>query len=825
MSASNGGVPSSKPIQQTNQAFERTNAAGQLRPPVHDPLEYPARPPRRRQQRQTLQPDIPHVNPPGHRPARPPPAPNPQQNLAVRPKHARPEPNAPGPGEQSWHGRTRRPQHPPVVNPGPSSYPYSAPRQWMYSPAPHHGRPPPTQHRQLYDPQQDLSSSNQPPWMNRHAPDSYTASQAAAQAQSAYLDAIAGLEVPKAMISAAEEHQKETMRQDLEDVCQRVVTEYEIEKDALFDGSTVSLKCYGSLRTGFATHSSDMDLVLTSPNSNPHLSSTESDIPRLLEKALLELGFGARLLTRTRMPLIKFCEKPAPELAARLQEERIKWENQKAVPSKEPAKETVDEARKVSNVPEPTDQKAPPIDRAGALKDDTPEGEVPLVADELKDIDETFSLPMLQLPERVNEPQSSQNPGCGTREVGSMALIDKESSQANDKTEEPEAAISAPGRPRPNKDSADVYKKKPVAPSIVKERREAVLANNELVRLYKLAMKEGWFEPGERTTILAFCRAVEDGSPDDQVAERRAQLLSLPDVLNRYRPPPDHFLDYPKDGVGVQCDIIFSNPLAVHNSAMLRCYNLSDPRVKPMVLFVKAWAKRRKINSPYHGTLSSYGYVLMVLHYLINVAKPAICLNLQHIEMAMRDTSAENTQIIEGYNVRFWRDEAMIRQWAMQGHITPDRQSTVGSLLRGFFQYFAAPSGGFSWAMEVLSLRTPGGILTKQQKQWIAAKTEVLDPVRAGEKGQEVRQRYLFAIEDPFETNHNIARTVVHNGIVAIRDEFRRANRLIQQAANSNVTEDFFAEAAAKDDLNYRYFGPRPRPNVPKAPVQATKAA
>ena len=49
-----------------------------------------------------------------------------------------------------------------------------------------------------------------------------------------------------------------------------------------------------------------------------------------------------------------------------------------------------------------------------------------------------------------------------------------------------------------------------------------------------------------------------------------------------------------------------------------------------MGIFVKVWAKARKINTPYHGTLSSYGYVLMVLHYLMNVAKPPVIPNLQH---------------------------------------------------------------------------------------------------------------------------------------------------------------------------------------------------
>ena len=372
---------------------------------------------------------------------------------------------------------------------------------------------------------------------------------------------------------------------------------------------------------------------------------------------------------------------------------------------------------------------------------------------------------------------------------------------------------------------AEISKPQVPTESLKRERREDVLPDLELVRLYNLAMKEGWFEPSERLIIHAFIKAVEDPSDGEFGSNRntcRSKLVTLPDVLNRYRPPPEHHLDFPKTGVGVQCDINFSNALALHNSAMLRCYCLSDYRVKPMVLFVKSWASRRNINSPYHGTLSSYGYVLMVLHYLVNVTKPPICLNLQTTDMALRDNCTENLRPVEGRNVRFWRNEIEIQRWAHNGFITIDHQSSVGSLLRGFFQYFAVNGGGFSWGMDVLSLRTPGGILTKKQKDWIAAKTVVVEPSKEGQRAQEIRHRYLFAIEDPFEIDHNIARTVVHNGIVAIRDEFRRAHRIIQMAGNGNFGEDLIQEAESKTDLNYRHFGPRPK--APETNVPAGRA-
>lgn len=39
---------------------------------------------------------------------------------------------------------------------------------------------------------------------------------------------------------------------------------------------------------------------------------------------------------------------------------------------------------------------------------------------------------------------------------------------------------------------------------------------------------------------------------------------------------------------------------------------------------VKIWTKKRQINNPYRGTLSSYGYVLLVIHFLTNVKFPSV---------------------------------------------------------------------------------------------------------------------------------------------------------------------------------------------------------
>jgi terminal uridylyltransferase len=123
--------------------------------------------------------------------------------------------------------------------------------------------------------------------------------------------------------------------------------------------------------------------------------------------------------------------------------------------------------------------------------------------------------------------------------------------------------------------------------------------------------------------------------------------------------------------LGIACDIGFENRLALENTRLLMCYAMIDPtRVRTMVLFRKSIHRRlilkhsvlkclrvsqlkcgvnagqsefvhgpetlphlvnRKINSPYQGTLSSYGYVLLVIYFLVHVKNPAVLPNLQQM--------------------------------------------------------------------------------------------------------------------------------------------------------------------------------------------------
>ncbi|KAF2633662.1 PAP/OAS1 substrate-binding domain-containing protein [Macroventuria anomochaeta] len=506
-----------------------------------------------------------------------------------------------------------------------------------------------------------------------------------------FMEEIVERELPKVEMTEFEISKHETFRKGLEAIMQQAFDENGGED--LDYIRNISLVAFGSLGSGFGLPGSDMDLAVVPQWSDP-ARADETDIgpriPRLLEKAVLDAKMGGRLLTRTRVPILKVCENPTDALYTALMDERKKWDG-------------LSEEEQYPRTPPPVDPTVPPP-----------------TFDEIET-------------EKALKAAAGQRETAKPRRRSSVAAGDGVT--ATEATTE--AATEAPT------DAAA-----PVS-----------------------TIPEGTLPAASKTDSTEPPTTV---STNKEHQNRPEKQWHREKVLGP--------LDFPKTGVGIQCDINFANPLGIHNTHMLRCYSLTDPRVRPMVLFVKSWAKRRKINSSYSGTLSSYGWVLMVLHYLVNVASPPVCPNLQHYLPQATDINSlvdrfKDARKISGYDVRFWRNEEEIIRAAQEGRLTQNRQP-LASLLCGFFRYFASQGGhygrqtNFYWTSEVLSLRTPGGILSKQDKGWVSATTIV-----TAEK--KVTNRYLFAIEDPFEIDHNVARTVTHRGIVTIRDEFRRAGRIL----------------------------------------------
>ena len=414
-------------------------------------------------------------------------------------------------------------------------------------------------------------------------------------------------ELPALQMKQSEIEEKGAFSLRLTQICENTIK----KSNGLL--SPVDLVCFGSLSSGLANADSDMDIAIV-PRIAPSVSQitlTKHGLPRVLEDALLSEGVGARLLTKTRVPILKLCESPTPELLAALKKARREWE---------------DLSEEDANI-------------ASTLNS----GQSVTVAKAIGSTKSIFSNDDFPSLSRASESMKSR----------SKTEEQKESCKNKDVSTAEKALVTTEGKQNKRKGS----------------------------------LRE------ERTR--------------NRLRPREKRLNSL---------------DFPRSGVGTQCDINFSNPLALQNSVLLRCYSLCDSRVKPMVQYIKGWAKRRKINSSYSGTLSSYGYVLMVLHFLINISNPPVLPNLQLTEMGVNESI-----IVERYKISFWRDERQIHTMAAQGRLTNNCEP-LEFLLRNFFQYYAATGPevikyGFSWFHDVISLRTRGGLMPKKQKGWVGAKT------------------------------------------------------------------------------------------------------
>lgn len=817
-----------------------------------------------------------------------------------------------------------------------------------------------------------------------------------------------------AEIDFSQIEEKERFRLLIENACRVAIDRHEREDNGRsdFPAMSVQLQCFGSLAAGFATKSSDMDLGLLSPLSHPQPDAPGSQIPRIVEKVFLEMGLGARLLSKTRVPIIKVCQRPPEKLYADLLEERAKWERgeDEENDNDHDHDHDLDEDEPASGPPEsPIDEnlsnaKASAVNTHGqgldqyqALLNGLKQGSKSLgnyhgaakkllrrlggrdisnstastfTAEDYRILDDVCAAFVRGLADdnlraRLQSYASlsfdSAHPLALNRSLfGVMAQIEGEkiimayeSRSIHENIALSESTLekrvtqwkhlqNSPAHKEPlayNREiqvASDAIKKFPSVGVLMLEQGQYELASSYHSRAIRLLVDLGGHDgPASQSSILPvvlehYTRGIYDFDIRAQVSDflRSASHPSLRAVAKRHKTlqlakeldkalekdmyaadnvddirryiellrgpmeltmsegrhvdgtlimssdtwdlvakirelqdparmspnqPRDRYkdkLEFPKADIGVQCDINFSAQLALQNTHLLRCYSLTDPRVRPLVLFVKHWAKIRGINTPYRGTLSSYGYVLMVLHYLTNVAQPYVCPNLQLMAPALppdlTPQQLESTVQCKGKDVRFWRDEEQIKA-AVQRRELSNNVDSIGYLLRGFFEYYAQSNmmstyqtRGFDWGRDVLSIRSPNGLLSKQEKGWTGAKTvlevrgsdkpsatepavpqanPVPTPVQSNGPAnipsqpapsadasavakkpevKEVRHRYLFAIEDPFELDHNVARTVTHQGIVAIRDEFRRAWRIIRNAGRPGPQESLLQDVSTE---------------------------
>ncbi|KAK4026185.1 hypothetical protein OUZ56_015202 [Daphnia magna] len=199
---------------------------------------------------------------------------------------------------------------------------------------------------------------------------------------------------------------------------------------------------------------------------------------------------------------------------------------------------------------------------------------------------------------------------------------------------------------------------------------------------------------------------------------------------------------------GLESDISLYNQLGRRNSQLLATYCAIDSRVRILGYMTKLLAKQCEIGDASRGSLSSYAYTLMVIHYLQQVTPPVIPV-LQEIKFEGPD---REKYIVEGWDTWFFENaEDLGRVWPHHG----TNREPPSTLWLGFLLYYAKL---FDYRLQVVSIRQLKPLF-RLEKMWTDR------PI---------------AIEDPFDLSHNLGSGVSLRMGAYIRRVFVTARRFFQ---------------------------------------------
>lgn len=288
-----------------------------------------------------------------------------------------------------------------------------------------------------------------------------------------------------------------------------------------------------------------------------------------------------------------------------------------------------------------------------------------------------------------------------------------------------------------------------------------------------------------------------------------ARLTARIPVIKYHCPDP---LSSEDDESLIECDLSMHNPLAVLNTSLLRTYAEITPVTRVLASIIKRWAKARDINNPARHTLSSYGYLIMLLHFLtyhkrtgdglvMPIAPPEgdekyrsqpsqqgtpILPNLHWMdpswptyprgtpyrELPSLPRNMIQHPIEEGKTVNtFFYKPSTPNDKAVLQMLFPGQDLSLAILLASFFRYYAYE---FDYKRFVVSLHSTAtrGLVEREVKA-------ELDGWR--------NYSAALTIEDPFETFYDVAHVLRGGYYHRIRREFAVAYSKIADAASGRA--------------------------------------
>jgi hypothetical protein len=135
----------------------------------------------------------------------------------------------------------------------------------------------------------------------------------------------------------------------------------------------------------------------------------------------------------------------------------------------------------------------------------------------------------------------------------------------------------------------------------------------------------------------------------------------------------------------VQCDINVDNHIGIRNSWLLRCYSELDPRIREFIYVVKKFAKAADLNDASGGSLSTYSWLLLSIHFLQSGIKPAV------LPIVQQEINKKSGKI---FHEHFAHDELEdVSKMALliktDLNFKSENTMTVGELFQRWLTYFA----------------------------------------------------------------------------------------------------------------------------------------
>ncbi|XP_059094948.1 speckle targeted PIP5K1A-regulated poly(A) polymerase-like [Tigriopus californicus] len=198
---------------------------------------------------------------------------------------------------------------------------------------------------------------------------------------------------------------------------------------------------------------------------------------------------------------------------------------------------------------------------------------------------------------------------------------------------------------------------------------------------------------------------------------------------------------------GIQCDINCSNRMAYLNTQFIETILGWDPKLRPLLIFLKVWSKESKLIGPRSPrSLTSYALVILVLVYLQRE---------KYLPKVTEFNEACNQhEVVEEWDFGFTRDLSQIKPTPKSIQFVP--------VLMGFFEFLST----FDYERDFICSRTAE----------VHPKSE-LKPNQVVPEPESANQFILF---DPFEQTRNICKNVKGPGLAHFKRVCEQAKKYLQ---------------------------------------------